>query len=128
MLLVPARADEMSGMLYLAVPNTILHEVDAWSPLLPPRVAADRRRQQRQRNAFDPAGGGLGASFGSFTSYPMPPQRAIDREVGGNTGCACAACGETFETLEVLRHHIRYSLVEDRLSGHDICTQCKVCG
>ena len=52
MLLVPARADEMSGMLYLAVPNTILHEVDAWSPLLPPRVAADRRRQQRQRNAF----------------------------------------------------------------------------
>jgi len=58
--------DELGGMLLLALPQIVVHRIDAWSPLCPPssRVCA----------------GGTSASC--FRSFTEVPQRASDAENG----------------------------------------------
>jgi hypothetical protein len=81
--------DDLSAMVFLAIPNTIVHEVDIWSALFPP--------QFQQKNTSK-----NGNSFNSVT-YPGSLQRASDRETGGNTGYSCRACGDSYETLQQVR-------------------------
>ena len=91
-------------MLFLPLPTAVVHRIDAWSPLAP-----DRGPDEPQ----DPR---------SNYTFPEPPQRQVDTEQGGRVSCTCDICGESFEVFSQLEQHLRYCVVDDRISGHDLAT------
>lgn len=91
--------DELGGYLFLALPSTVVHRLDEWSPLMPPRWWLD---------AYYDRGPALGAAADdAMTDYafPRPLQRASDADAGGRSAARCAVCGETYETARDLATH-----------------------
>eukprot|EP00929_Paragymnodinium_shiwhaense_P061873 TRINITY_DN30909_c0_g1_i1.p1 TRINITY_DN30909_c0_g1~~TRINITY_DN30909_c0_g1_i1.p1 ORF type:complete len:617 (-),score=110.19 TRINITY_DN30909_c0_g1_i1:81-1931(-) len=117
--------DEMGGMVLLTLPQRIVHRIDNWSPLSP---AHDCLRRQNERN-FSPCGKGLTPTSiqRGFSAYGFPeiPQRQVDAEQGNRDTCACVTCGESFQTLELLRRHCEYNAAQDPINGlpEELCHQ-----
>ena len=96
--------DERGSTLFLELPTQVVHRLDAWSPLVPPRD---------DESAHDPR-----------TSYKFPEvlQRVSDNASGNRSVAMCEVCGETYETpLALLLHQIS-SRIDERISGHDVTT------
>ena len=96
--------DERGSTLFLELPTQVVHRLDAWSPLVPPRD---------DDSVHDPR-----------TSYTFPEvlQRVSDNASGNRSVAMCEVCGETYETpLALLLHQIS-SRIDERISGHDVAT------
>jgi hypothetical protein len=107
--------DELGGMLLLALPSIIVHEIDAWSPLYP---FGDEGQVSRNAN------------HGPWNTYRWPEvlRRQGDADAADRSGAVCIACGASFNNSAALRKHIEYAKLDDRCSGHSIMTQCGICG
>jgi hypothetical protein len=79
--------DQLGGMLLLMLPTLVTHQVDPWSPLMPPGCMATNSK--------------------SMNSYAFPDvfQRANDAEQGQFTFVECDISGEGFSTEEAHRRH-----------------------
>ncbi len=73
--------DELGGMLLLMLPSTVVHEIDAWSPLLPPSCRPKSN----------------GSSMNTHT-WPDVHLRRGDFEQGQSSLIECAVSGEQFST------------------------------
>lgn len=80
--------DELGGMLLLLLPSTVVHHVDAWSPLMPPQCQT--------------------ISNSAMNSYRWPEilQRRTDAMQGNSTYVECVLSGEGFcsETMHKVHH------------------------
>lgn len=104
--------DELGGMLLIAMPSIIVHAIDKWSPLYPSHWLPNDDVE------------------GAHNSYKWPQmfQREMDALSGGRDMFVCKACGESFFSRDLLNTHIRYSIVDDTISGHVYSTSCQLCG
>ncbi|GBG31828.1 Inward rectifier potassium channel 2 [Hondaea fermentalgiana] len=91
--------DELGANLFLSVPCTVVHEIDQWSPLLPPTL----RREHWQTHDD-----GFVHNQANRYRYPNVNLREADAAVAGRNGAQCPVCGTTFYTDEHLLRHIRY--------------------
>ena len=97
--------DDTGSKLFLALPELIVHPIDAWSPLAPPRPASEDANPMH-----------------NYT-FPEPRMRFVDTTQGNRNMCTCPVCGDSYETMAQLRLHLQASAVDDRMSGHDVmCT------
>lgn len=91
--------DSLGATLLLAFPTTVVHRIDAWSPL-------------RGNSAF--CGGAAseasleGMALGTPSRF-VPAQRTSEADAGGRNSVWCEACGETFARVEQLRRHVEYN-------------------
>ena len=100
--------DSIGSTLLLATPNMIVHEIDVWSPLHPPKRQVP------------------GESVGSpLTEYqwPSPMQRLDDSHTANRPAWPCKVCGEVYPTEDVLKKHCAYNTnIEEDFSAH--CMHC----
>eukprot|EP00927_Polykrikos_kofoidii_P004525 TRINITY_DN11783_c0_g1_i1.p1 TRINITY_DN11783_c0_g1~~TRINITY_DN11783_c0_g1_i1.p1 ORF type:complete len:477 (-),score=57.62 TRINITY_DN11783_c0_g1_i1:19-1449(-) len=95
--------DETGALILPVVPTTIVHEIDRFSALGPISLA------------LMPS-----CSLLQTFKWSEPLARESDAREGGRTSCWCRTCGESFETVEMLRAHVRYMASQDSLSGATI--------
>lgn len=75
--------DELGGMLLLTVPNTVVHRLDAWSPLIPPKVISTCIQQTEAAAAISTEREDDHSSY-SY-KFPQVLQRQSDYESGNRT-------------------------------------------
>lgn len=108
--------DCLSQNLLLCLPNQIVHEIDAWSPLCPPLVS-----EPHNRDEFDDL-------TASFYEWPAPRQRLDDVTSGNRSAYNCIACGTQFSSLSLLRRHVTDAAANELVDlGSDMAT-CVLCG
>ena len=90
--------DQLGARLWLSVPNIILHEIDAWSPLAPSELTRPPKVS--------------GATC--VNRFPHPPQRACDARAGERSQSTCIVCGNIFPTETALRLHIQYAAMDEQ--------------
>lgn len=103
--------DERGATLFLELPTEVVHRLDAWSPLVPPR-----------RAGAAPRDGSVPHDPRAHYRFPDVLQRATDADNGSRTLAMCEVCGETYESAEALMLHQLSSCIDDRISGHDVAT------
>lgn len=107
--------DSVSSKLLLCLPSTVVHEIDAWSPLSPPTKASTE-------DAFPDM---------SAYSYKWPSSRQrFDDSTNNNRACFfCIVCGESFPSESVLRRHASMTAAVE-LAGTERGDQahCLACG
>lgn len=86
--------DELGAKLFTSIPTNVTHQIDAFSPLAPPKL----RKEMKYLNS-----GGL-------------PLREIDQSTGSRNGVMCPVCGETFGVMDSLRRHVQYQQI---VEGND---------
>jgi len=134
--------DELGAMLFMALPSVVIHRIDQWSPLMPP--PAHQRRNRSGASSFlrveEPGRPSTQLAQPSDRTYrPHNPQlhyqfpdlilRAADAEDGNRSACTCKVCGNSFRSEKERKLHENYCAVDDRVSGHDVCsTSCGDCG
>jgi hypothetical protein len=79
--------DELNAMLFTGVPMHATHVIDAYSPLTPDHLRKDLNLMK---------GHGL-------------MMRESDQLAGNTSAYPCPVCGDTFETNELLKRHIRFN-------------------
>merc|ERR1719491_2128505 len=98
--------------LLLTLPTTIVHRIDAWSPLSPAimshcapldSVKSHKMRSKEQLHTL---------------AWPGTQQRQVDSESGARDSCICPTCGESFGTAVMLHQHCMYNAKADRASGY----------
>ncbi|EDQ92304.1 uncharacterized protein MONBRDRAFT_30728 [Monosiga brevicollis MX1] len=92
-------ADELGGVLLLVLPNVITHQIDPWSPLMPPelRTATDKKFNARR-------------DFG----FPDVLQRDIDVAQGAREGVPSEDKSD-FPSLEARKEMIRSHLMKNNV-------------
>lgn len=103
--------DNVCPFVLLVVPTVVVHRIDNWSPLMPPKrvVPCD----------YDPA---------HTFMYPDVFQRSGDAETGNRNDSTCGVCGEHYQSPRALAAHLRYNQQNDTVSGHDVRTACGTYG
>jgi len=86
--------DDLGGTLLTSIPSTIVHHIDAYSQLLPPKF-------RYHKKMIDGCGMAL---------------REIDSETCSRDGVICPICGESYGTYDRLRTHIRFNQVQEKYS------------
>jgi len=104
--------DQINGWLLLMLPNVVVHQLDAWSPLLPP--SCQPRRNRDTRKPHDPMCG---------YKWPEMEQRQMDATSGNRSLINCAATGETFNSEWTHQAHH----ATDRLDHDEWCAEGKCC-
>jgi len=106
--------DELGGMLMMALPSFVVHRVDdPWSPLCPPSLS----KKKKNKKSFEMDDDERMKQY----CFPEIQQRAADAEAGCRDGVSCFTCGESFETLGMLRKHGKfYETVENPGTAHPI--------
>lgn len=103
--------DSIGGSLMLSIPTVVAHRIDTWSPLSPdqrllrtcPQKQPDEKERQQRLLRIGNA------------RWPGLQERQSDCDSGNRAQCLCPTCGETFNTIEMLRQHCQYNAVSDRL-------------
>lgn len=103
--------DAVAGFVMMMLPTLVVHRIDEWSPLMPPR---------------NPHPGDYDAA--NTFAYPDIFQRVSDAESGNRNSSSCGVCGENFQTRRALSQHLKYNQHNDTASGHDARTSCMTCG
>jgi potassium inwardly-rectifying channel subfamily J len=131
--------DDKGAMMLTTLPQQIVHRIDHWSPLSPSWDNIEQQRraqagQRRQGSSSDPSSFANLSKDKVFQSAkesplsPQPgfwgsdtwievPQRQIDCDQGSRDSCVCTVCGESFQSLELLRRHTEYQAAQDEASG-----------
>eukprot|EP00040_Diaphanoeca_grandis_P021579 m.115082 g.115082 ORF g.115082 m.115082 type:complete len:650 (-) comp28397_c0_seq3:108-2057(-) len=86
--------DSLNQELILCLPNTIVHEIDAWSPLAPPHTSSNRDGFEDQ-------------SMGVY-EWPCSRLRLDDTLNGNRAAFVCIVCGQTFNSISTIRRHTSY--------------------
>ena len=120
--------DELGGMLLLNLPNTVVHALDAWSPLIPnpSELCKWRPRSARRLGVLDPQTRPHMPM--SENRFPDVLLREIDCMQGNRTMVSCATCGESYETHAQLQTHIQRCELDDQVSGWNQSLSCVECG
>lgn len=82
-------SDELGSMLLLMLPSRVVHQIDAWSPLLPPSMLPKAPE---------------GSSLSSY-HFPEVRQRQMDSDQGMRLIVECAVTGEGFSTEAAHKAH-----------------------
>jgi hypothetical protein len=107
--------DDKGGMLLTALPNLVVHRIDGWSPLAP--AWSDLQASRKSHAACYPCGNAsLGRAMRSF-KWPEVPQRQVDADQGNRDSYVCSTCGESYQSLEMLRKHVLYNSYQDPHNG-----------
>jgi potassium inwardly-rectifying channel subfamily J len=107
--------DDKGGMLLTALPNKVVHRIDGWSPLAPSwKDLQERRGGGRQKAVVEDSLGGR--SLRAY-SWPEVAQRQVDADQGNRDSYVCTTCGESFQTLYMLRRHCLYNSYQDPQNG-----------
>uniref|UniRef100_A0A7S1LLP9 Inward rectifier potassium channel C-terminal domain-containing protein n=1 Tax=Alexandrium catenella TaxID=2925 RepID=A0A7S1LLP9_ALECA len=93
--------DSLGGQALLILPTTVVHRIDAFSPLLD----LGARKLQRPLDAM------------SRQAEFAPLQRSSDTQVGCRDGAWCVACGQTYPGIQQLRRHVEYTADEEAREG-----------
>jgi len=121
--------DALGSSLMLSLPTTVVHRIDAWSPLaarpqIISRVNTPTVLPTGSSGRFvPPAEPGAckerhrGSGHFSRSAWPAPLQRQADCETGNRSSCVCPTCGEAFGTMSMLQAHCVYNAAADRASG-----------
>jgi hypothetical protein len=105
--------DAIGGKLLLCLPSTVVHEIDAWSPLAPPPKAGDC-------DAF------CDTAAYSY-KWPSSRQRLDDSTSNNRPAFFCIACGEAYASEAVLRRHTS-STAACEAADQDGEVMCLACG
>lgn len=127
--------DDLGGSLLLTIPFTVVHRIDAWSPLAPQcahklsapsddatssasctpvyatpsiTLSEQHRREHSWRLQHEQL---------RTTAWPGSLQRHVDCETGNRQGCVCPTCGSSFGTARMLKLHCKYNARGDALNG-----------
>jgi len=92
--------DETGSSLFLSVPCIVVHEIDQWSPLLPPIL------RREHWHAHDD---GFVHNFANRYQYPNLALREADSSAESRSGAQCPVCGWVGPTDEHLLRHVRYA-------------------
>jgi len=125
--------DDLGASLLLTLPCTVVHRIDAWSPLAPYIL------QERHVPPPYPGMGSMATATGSCgskatssmnwaakqqqrdhhrtVSWPGTLQRQVDCEAGNRMSCVCPVCGSSFGTALHLQLHCKYNAKMDKTSG-----------
>lgn len=97
--------DDLGGSLLLTLPYTVVHRIDAWSPLAP--CVAECKD------------GGKGDDRDHHRTFVWPGtlQRQFDSESGNRSSCVCPFCGSSFGTATQLQVHCYHSAKGDVKAG-----------
>mmetsp|Transcript_22350 Transcript_22350/g.35767 ORF Transcript_22350/g.35767 Transcript_22350/m.35767 type:complete len:518 (-) Transcript_22350:28-1581(-) len=106
--------DELGSVLFLSVPCTVVHCIDQWSPLMPPKESRDMWGNANDNFVHNAA---------NRFVFPGLILRESDAECGARDGASCPICGETFPTDQHLLRHIRYMRWEELHNGVEPMTQ-----
>jgi len=117
--------DAFGGSLILSLPVTVVHRIDAWSPLAPHSPVAQIHTaippdgcdlspddikaalmQRRREKVHLQKAGWLGTL-----------QRQPDCEIWSRDSCICHTCGQAFNTAATLQLHCAYNAEVDKLAG-----------
>eukprot|EP00397_Hematodinium_sp_SG-2012_P024982 GEMP01026063.1.p1 GENE.GEMP01026063.1~~GEMP01026063.1.p1 ORF type:complete len:613 (+),score=92.57 GEMP01026063.1:74-1912(+) len=132
--------DGMGAPMLLAFPQTCIHQIDAWSPLVPPwyNESAFSRAEGLygnqefigKRRAVTPIHKRMAVKYQTVakkevdcmirTAFPLPPQRDADCKVGSLSAHACFVCGSQFPTRELLGCHLQFSAKSEELAKQDM--------
>jgi len=117
--------DDLGASLLLTLPSTVVHRIDAWSPLAPyvlqeevPRPQPTRRRTSS--NTTDPQSWQnkqQARDHHRTVGWPGTLQRQVDCEAGNRMSCVCPTCGSSFGTALHLQLHSKYCAKMDISSG-----------
>lgn len=88
--------DELNAWIFTGVPMNASHHIDAYSPLTPPHRKKD---------------------LNIMNSYGLV-LREVDQLGGSNSAHPCPVCGETYETAENLKTHIRFNKIMEEAAGN----------
>jgi len=91
--------DTLNQELLLCLPNSIVHEIDGWSPLAPPNEDTFRE--------------GFEDTTGSSYDWPFTRQRLDDCTNGNRAAYVCLVCGQTFMSVSTLRRHVSYEAIRE---------------
>lgn len=94
--------DTVDSLVLLALPTVIVHEIDEFSPLFPPRESLEPVRTAFKRY-----------------QWPNLMSREADPWGGNRASDSCRACGNTFVNEKSLMRHIEYSRLMDLISFPD---------
>ena len=112
--------DNLGGMLLICMPALIVHEVDQWSPLMPPATnLLEMRRLKRAKEGKAPAPTWLDANPRTAYNFPEILNRRVDAEQGAWDMFECKVCGETYNTLEQWQTHIKASIRDEEVENLD---------
>lgn len=105
--------DELGASLLLTLPCTVVHRIDRWSPLSPAPPGA------REVDGADRRGWGKSDGLQPICSksWPKPRMRQSGAEAGGYDTCLCPTCGESFQTVNMLKRHCFFNARSDEVSG-----------
>jgi len=94
--------DSLGARTLLILPATVVHKIDAYSPML----------------GSSPLGQARGP-HDAMSRQPdfSPLQRSSDTEVGCRDGTWCSACGQSYPGREQLQRHIDFTAEEERREG-----------
>eukprot|EP00038_Savillea_parva_P010313 m.189426 g.189426 ORF g.189426 m.189426 type:complete len:687 (-) comp17725_c0_seq1:107-2167(-) len=104
--------DAIGSRLLLCLPSTVVHEIDAWSPLAPPSKVGDC------------------AGFPETSSYsykwPSTRQRYDDSLSNNRNAYFCVVCGDSYSSEAILRRHTSSNAANENrdCDGKTICLVC----
>jgi len=112
--------DDKGGMLLTCLPNQVVHRIDGWSPLAPAWHDLQKFRG-KPKGHVDPQ---FGRAFRSY-AWPEVPQRQVDADQGNRDSYICSTCGESYQSLPMLRKHCLYNSYQDPHNGlpPELCHQ-----
>ncbi|GMH85025.1 hypothetical protein TrST_g12839 [Triparma strigata] len=91
--------DDYGAVLFTSLPSSVSHEIDEFSPILPPTL------KKRKGAEFMIAGHGL-------------ENREADSRAGNRDGLQCLSCGESYGSWENLVRHIKYSRIVEKADAY----------
>jgi len=125
--------DDKGGMLLTALPNTVVHRIDGWSPLAPAWADLQTARDDQTRRPSPDVDLSLGRPLRAY-AWPDVPQRQVDADQGNRDSYVCSTCGESFQSLAMLRKHALYNSYQDPHNGlpAELCHKawpedCSIC-
>jgi len=92
--------DDLGAKLCTSIPSHVQHNIDLYSPLLPPRFRPNLRYPDF------PVANCSGLSL-----------REVDSYTGNREGILCPVCGESYGTFERLENHVKYNRMIENYCG-----------
>ena len=93
--------DDLGAMLLTSIPSIVSHQIDLYSPLLPP----DFRPQKSGSETICPIVNTCGLTLREADSY-----------VGSREGVLCPICGESYGFFQRLEKHVKYNQIIEKYS------------